>query len=165
MSVTRQSLSNRTYDSKNFYPLTMLSLNEIVRESMRRVQPAFAGVKSIVRCENLPVIKGNQEDISRTFEDLIRLILGYSGTTSQLFLYIDCEEADGGPNGNAVMEGLKKYTIKFRTNISPNEDWEEVHKELLAKCRQVLSMHNANFQINRPNHTGYLFSISVPGKI
>jgi hypothetical protein len=165
MSVTRQSLSNRTYDSKNFYPLTMLSLNEIFRESMRRVQPAFAQLQIIVRCENLPVIKGNQEDITGVFEDLIRLILGYSATASQLFLYIDCEEADHGPADDIVQEGFKRYTIKFRTNISPDGNCEEVHKEIFAKCRQVLSVHNANFHVNRPNHTGFLFSISVPGKI
>ena len=165
MSVTRRHLLNKTYDQKNFYPLTMLSLNDIFRESMRKIQPFFAQVKIIVRCENLPVIKGNLEDISWIFEEMIRIIFRYSGTKSQSFLYVDCEEGEAGFEDDIISEGFKKYTIKFRTNITPHENWEEVHKELLTKFRLILSKHNAKFQVNKPNHTGFLFSISVPGKI
>ena len=165
MSVTRQHLLNKTYDQKNFYPLTMLSLNDIFRESMRKIQPFFAQIKIIVRCENLPVIKGNQDDMSRVFEEMIRVIFRYSRTTSRSFLYIDSKEDEAGFEDDIIPEGFKKYTIKFRTNITLNENWEEVRNELLTKFRLVFSMHNAKFQVNKPGHTGFLFSISVPGKI
>ena len=164
MSVTRQQLSGKTYDQNNFYPLTLLSLNDIFRESMRKIQQLFPRVKIIVRCESLPVIKGNQEDISQAFEELIGLIFLQSATTSQLLLYIDCEDEVQLSEQQIITEGFKYYTIKFRTNIFPNGSWEDANKELLARCRLVFSMHNAKFQVNTLNHTGFLFSISVPGK-
>jgi hypothetical protein len=165
MSVTRQQLSNKTYDQKNFYPLTMLSLNDIFRESMRKMQQLFPRVHIIVRCESLPVIKGNQQDISQAFEEMIELIFLSSDTISQLFLYIDCEDEEHLSEHAIRYEGFKNYTIKFRTNIFPNGNWEEANKELLARCRLVFSLHNAKFQVNTLNHTGFLFLISVPGKI
>src|SRR4051794_38262757 len=119
MSVTRQQSSSKTYDQKNFYPLTLLSLNDIFRESMRKIQQLFPRVKIIVRCESLPVIKGNQQDIFQAFEELIGLIFLQSTTTAQLYLYIDCEDEEQLSEQEIITEGFKNYKIKFRTNIFP----------------------------------------------
>src|SRR5215213_7811475 len=163
MSISERHLSNRTYDTKNFYPLILLSLYEVFKESMRKVQPGFDHVKIIVRCEHLPQIRGNREDINHLFEELIRMIVGHPAAGFRLFLYVDCEETATDTIDDAVTEGFKKYIIKFRTNIAPNENWKEANMQSLAKCRQILSLHNAIFHVN--SDKGCLFSFSVPGKI
>ena len=164
MSISERHLSNRTYDTKNFYPLMLLSLNEVFRESMRKVQPGFDNVKIIVRCEHLPQIKGNRDDMDYLFEALIRMIIGHPASGERLFLYVDCEETAAEIIDDPFAKGFKGYTIKFRTNISPNENWADANMQTLAKCRQILSLHNAIFHVNS-NNKGCLFSFSMPGKI
>ena len=130
---------------------------------MRKVQKDFKGLKIVVRCENLPVIKGNREDVAQLFEGLIRIILSYSDTTAQVFLYIDCEDMERGRSAHVTSEEYKIYAIKFRTNISPDSNWMQVHADALARYKQLLSIHNAIFHVNSTN-AGCMFSISVPGK-
>ena len=163
MSITDRQFSGRTYNFKNFYPLTMLSLNEMFKESMRKIMKEPSASKIITRCENLPYIRGNKEDILVLFEELIMMIVNDKTAPSPLLLYIDCVEVkDDQPLD--ISEGFNTYILKFRTNISPSKNWEAEHGKALAKCREIVSAHNAIFLINSSNQTGCIFSITLPGK-
>ena len=164
MSITDRHLSGRTYNFKNFYPLTMLSLNEMFKESMRKIMAEPSDVKIITRCENLPYIRGNKNDVFVLFEELIKLIVTDKTAPSTLFLYIDCEELKVDNKQQHFSEGFNTYVIKFRTNISPTKNWEAEHETALAKCREIVSAHNAIFLVNSSNQTGCIFSITLPGK-
>ena len=164
MSITDRNLSGRTYDIKKFYPLTMLSLNEMFRESMHRINAERPSLKIITRCENLPNIKGNKEDVLVLFEELIRIIITDNTAPSKLYLFIDCEEIKVENQSQHLSEGFNTYTIKFRTNISPSNNWEAENKMALSKCREIVSAHNAIFFVNSSNQTGCIFSITLPGK-
>jgi hypothetical protein len=161
MSVSDSHLFNRTYDTKNFYPLTVFSLNEIFKESMSKVQSELSQANIIVRCENLPQITGNRQEISEAFETLIRMILRRPSGDAKLYLFLDCAETSGAGTSDA---GSKSYTIKFRTNILPGENWEDLHRHSLDRCRKILLVHQAVFLVNSNNANGCLFSISLPGK-
>jgi len=139
----------------------MLSLNDIFKESMRKVQKSLGQVGIIVRCEILPQVRGNKEDISQLFEELIRMIVKNPVAGAKLYLYVACSESMDVSNED---EGFKTYTIKFRTNISPNENWESSNIQALDKCRNILSLHHAAFLVNSNNSSGCLFSFSLPGK-
>src|SRR5688572_25842226 len=117
MPITDRHLSGRTYNIKNFYPLTMLSLNEMFKESMRKITSDISSLKVITRCDNLPNVKGNKDDVLILFEELIRMIVSDSTAPAQLFLYIDCEEIQVDKQQH-FSEGFNAYIIKFRTNIS-----------------------------------------------
>ena len=164
MSTIDRHISGRVYNFNNFYPLTMLSLNEIFKESMRKVVSERTASKVIARCENLPDISGNKEDIVDLFEELIGMIVTDKTAPTKLFLYIDCEESKDENLLKHFSEGFKTYTIKFRTNISPTKNWEEEHEMALNKCREIVSAHNAIFLVNSSNQTGCIFSITLPGK-
>ena len=160
MSVLDSHLFNRTYDTKNFYPLTMLSLNDIFKESMGKVQSELGRINPIVRCENLPQVRGSKQDISQAFEDLIRMIMTSPAGEGKLYLFLECAEINDGE----VPEGFKSYTIRFRTNILPAENWRDLHEHILDRVRKIFSLNQAVFVVNSTNTNGCLFSISLPGK-
>jgi hypothetical protein len=163
MSTTDSHFTGRTYDRRNFYPLTMLSLNELFKESMRKVLIGRSELNIITRCENLPSVRGNKEDFLVLFEELIRMIITGTTNSSKLFLFVDCEEVKENQPDHLTKD-FNTYTIKFRTNISPNQDWEADQAMTLAKCREFVSAHSGIFLVNSSNHTGCIFSITLPGK-
>jgi len=163
MSTADRHLTGRTYDAKTFYPLTMLSLNDLFKESMRKVLIGRSELNIITRCENLPLVKGNKEDYLLLFEKLLSIIFFDSKPPSKLFLYIDCEEVKEKLSHH-LSEDFSTYKIKFRTNISPSKNWEADNAMTLAKCREIVSAHNAIFLVNSSNQTGCIFSITLPGK-
>lgn len=162
MSITDRNFSGRTYDIKNFYPLTMLSLNEIFKESMRKLVAENFKQKITVRCENLPAIRGNKEDVLFLVEQLLKIIVSHN-TAKELYLFIDCAEVNETQSLH-IPEGFKTYCIKFRTNISQTKNLEEQHEKALDKCRKIISDHNAIFLVNSSNQNGCIFSMTLPGK-
>ena len=166
MSVIDSTFPNgkpNTLPKKQF--TGFFSLNEILKVSLKKVQTQIDNVQLIMRCENLPQIKTDYDEMVQLIDDLLKIILDYSPNASQLFLYIDCEEDNSDVIDMTLAEGYKRYIIKFHTNISTHENWKSFNSKALVNCRQILSRHNGNFAVNDLGSTGCLFSISLPGKM
>jgi hypothetical protein len=141
-----------------------LSLNDIFKDSIRKVQAQYDQTRFILRCENLPFSFGKKEEL----EELFRLLLSMipAGAPGQrVFLHVDCVEQSGDVMDLLLEEGLKRYVIRFHTNISTDTQWESLNQAALAHCRQILSIHRGSLQVNQIAQTGYLFCITLPGKI
>jgi hypothetical protein len=161
MSITDSALPKMdNNDIKQPYHLETVSLNEIFKECMKEVQSQFE-VNIIVRCQSLPDIQGNKQELSCLFHTLMTMIVGHSNASSRLFLYVDCEEEIF--SGSDSLETNKNFIIRFHSNISITEDWEKLNEEALEKCNNILSYHNGNFKVNL--NSGCLFSLTFPGKL
>ena len=143
----------------------LLSLNDLLQESLKKAQAQVDKVKLIVRCESLPHIKADYEEMIKLFDDLLGMILNHPPNTSHLFLYIDCEEDTSDLIDMTLEKDLKRYFIKFHTNIITHDNWKLVNSQALINCRQILSRHNGNLAVNDISSTGCLFSVLLPGKI
>ena len=157
------------FSSKNYNTLEkkhapgLLSLSSILQESLKKAQVQVDKTQLIVRCETLPIIKADHDEIVTLFNDLIGMILNQPPNTTRLFLYVDCE-ADSDAVDMALNEDFKRYTIKFYTNITTHEHWKLMNSQTLINCKQILSRHNGNLVVNDISSTGCLFSVSLPGK-
>jgi len=165
MSILDSTFPYRNYSTleKN-YPTDLLSLNDILQESLKKAQAQVDKAQLIVRCESLPLIKADHDEIVTLFDDLIGMILNQPPNTTRLFLYIDCEESNSDVIDMTMATGFKKYTIKFHTNITTHEHWKLVNSQTLINCKQILSKHNGNLVVNDISSTGCVFSVSLPGK-
>jgi hypothetical protein len=119
----------------------------------------------IVRCEALPKIQGNFNEMLKLFDHLLSMILSHHQKTSRLFLYVDCEEESNDVIDMSLEEGFKRYTIKFHTNITTQGNWKLLNNQALVSCQQILSNHSGNLAVNEISKTGCLFSVLLPGKI
>lgn len=160
MSVTDSAVPNREYDLSSVNAASMLSLNELFKESMKKVQSRTGQANVIFRCEQLPLIQGDREGLIRVFDALTNAIMSALPADSKLFLYVDCAEDRSDEEGQ---EG-KRYQIRFHTNITTSDQWRALNQSSFALCQRILSDHNATFVVNNINNTGCLFSITVPGK-
>jgi aminopeptidase C len=166
MSIFDSTFPNRNYNTleKSFLP-GLLSLNEVLQESLKKAQAQVDKAQLIVRCENLPLVQADHGEMVRLFDDLIAMILNQPPNTTRLFLYVDCEENNSDMIDMTLQPGFKKYTIKFHTNITTHEHWKIINNNALINCKQILSRHNGNLAVHDISSTGCLFSLSLPGKI
>lgn len=166
MSILDSTVPNTNPDTREKKQVPeLLSLNDIIQESLRKAQPQVAHVKLIVRCENLPQIKAVRDEMVKLFGDLLGMILNHPPDTTRLFLYIDSEEDKSDVIDMTMEEGFKRYFIKFNTNITTHDNWKLVNSQTLIHCRQILLRHNCSLVVNDLSSTGCLFSVFLPGKI
>jgi len=165
MSAFDSAFPNREYNTlSKKHPAGLLSLNDILKESLKKAQAQAENVQLIVRCELLPLIKAGQEDMTRLFDYLLSTILNHAGN-SRLFLHVDCDKDSDELMDLTLEKGFQRYTIKFYTNITTHDNWKLINNQALINCGQILSRHNGFFFVNDIRSTGCLFSISLPGKL
>lgn len=158
MSVN-ESFPTPEYEIKKSQQPAILSLNDVFKESMKKAQAALNSFQMIVRCENLPQIRGNYAEMLQLFDNLLKMILNHPPKNSKLFLYVDCEEDNQKKNGE------KHFIIKFNTNIDKQENWKVINSQALVNCKQILAAHNGSLVVNNLSSTGCLFIVSLPGKM
>lgn len=165
MSVSDSTFPNKNIDAAVFHhaSVNMLSLNQVFKESMKKAQAQTGNLEMIVRCENLPQIRGNHTEIVQLFDLLLAMILNNPPQNSKLYLYVDCEE-EMADIIDLHFEGAKQYLIKFYTNITTHDHWKVLNSQSLIDCKQILSGHHGNLVVNNISSTGCLFTISLPGK-
>jgi hypothetical protein len=113
----------------------------------------------ILRCDELPLLQGNEEEIQTLFSDLLQMILHKKGSVPRLFLHIHCKaEAQEPP----TMAGRTLYTVQFNSNIAPCADWMQEHRQQLARITALAQKHNGSFEV--ADAQGCVFSLSLPGK-
>lgn len=143
-------------------PAIFLSLNDIFNERIRKAQLRPGKVKIVARCESLPMVAGDREELATLFDILISLMIDNSPPGSDLLLYVNCKTGQPFLSKN---KGFLDYVIKFHTNLTTNEGWKDRNKEALYNCEQIINRHRGSFLVNNIFNTGCLFSISLPGKI
>lgn len=165
MSFTQLVFPEKEYNIINPSPVSnMLSLNEIFRESIKKAQSAVDSLDSIVRCENLPLVRGNYEQVTQLFDRLLEMIFRHSAKGSRLFLHVDCTEYTGEAADPFLEKETRRYLIKFHTNIATSESWHTANNDAIAVCKQILSELNGNLVVNSVSSTGCLFAVTLPGK-
>lgn len=146
---------------------TVIDLNEVLGEVMKRFQSSLERNKVISRCEILPVVEANKQQITRVFDNLINNIIASSHALgTNLFLSINCNEESSlvrlNDNGKS---DYKNYIISFYTNIQTNEDWEYNHQRMIAECKHLLENNSGSFAMNNKLNSGCSFYITLPGKL
>lgn len=145
---------------------TAIDLNEVLGEVMKRFQSRLEKNKVISRCEILPVVEANKQQIIRIFDNMINIIVSSPASGTNLFLGINCNEEDSSMrlNGNGK-SNYKNYIISFYTNIQTNENWENNHQHLIAECKHLLEKNSGSFAMNNKINSGCSFYITLPGKL
>jgi hypothetical protein len=166
MSILDSTFPNGNYHTlPKKYPDSLLDLNTVLQESLKKAQTRVDHLQLIVRCESLPQIKADHNEMVKLFDDLLGMILNHPQQASRLFLYVDCEKGSNDVIHMNVEKGFERYIIKFHTNVTTHDNWKLLNSQTLVNCRQILSKYNANLAVNEISKTGCLFSLSLQGKI
>lgn len=166
MSILDSTFPNGNYNAlPKKFPNDLLDLNSVLKESLKKAQAEVDHLKLIVRCEALPKIRGDFNEMLKLFDHLLSMILNHHLQTSRLFLYVDCEEVSSDVIDMTLEEDFKRYAIKFHTNITTHGNWKLLNNQALVSCQQIIFNHRGNLAVNEISKTGCVFSVLLPGKI
>jgi len=160
MSVTDSTLSSQGHDiAPHVHLVTLLPLNDLFKESMRQAQVRCGTANVVLRCEPLPFVRGNREEMIQLFDALTNSIFSARPTGSKFFLHVDCTQVD-----EPADDGFRQVQIRFHTNITSDAAWRKTNEGALANCTRILTLHGAVFAVREVKDNGCLFSITIPGK-
>ena len=113
----------------------------------------------VLRCDELPLLPGSQEEMETVFSNLLQTILQKKTSVTQLFLHINCKKI----LPDAVIPfGQTQYMIQFHTNILPSADWKRLYTGQLTTITAIIQKHKGSLLVAEA--PGCLFSLSLPGK-
>jgi len=139
-----------------------VSLNDVFREALRKVEGLLSRDNLIVRCDSLPLVTGTKEELKLVFDTLIEVIFA-STSRSRLFLHVGCSENQLDDKQPSSTTNMKRYQIRIQTNINTDKGWKDRHKNALDRCEQILSKLDGTFSVHAVS--GCLFTLTVPGKL
>jgi hypothetical protein len=113
----------------------------------------------VLRCDELPLLQGTEEEIQLLFSGLLQMILQKKDSVSQLFLHINCKTALQETVGKT---GRMHYIIQFSTNITPCADWMQANKKQIEEFQTILQQYNGSLRMAESQ--GCIFSLSLPSK-
>jgi light-regulated signal transduction histidine kinase (bacteriophytochrome) len=137
-------------------------LGKILQAVLHKTKSALEAHRVIVRCDELPTIKGNGADFENLFHNIITIMLDHPPVPGKQYLYVQCKEAD--EEGNKQAGQHKLYIIQFHLNLALSDYWQVKHNVGLKMCQQIAETYKGGFIINNTN-TGCLFTLSLPGKL
>lgn len=118
--------------------------------------------KVILRCDDLPIIPGAEEDFEKIFFVLLHLIFHKKNDVPQLFLHIHCLQEE---NSSLAANEEKWFTIQFKTNITPDVEWLETNNHRINEVAAILQKNKGTLVVSQLKSSGCIFSVSLPGKI
>ena len=137
-----------------------INLNEMIRQALKPFMAAGRNTDIIVRCSDMPFIKGDPQLVREVCNDLVRMIMLYPGRTKR-FLHIKCEEQTPVSRQRQHVSG---FIIEFHTNLTTDTKWKQLNHETVHSCQQKLLTIGANLTVHEILTAGRLFSISLQGK-
>ena len=138
----------------------LVNTNAVLQKVLQRLNPEDRS-KIALRCDDLPVLEGTEEDFEKVFSGLLQLILKNKPNGAKLFLHIHCTEEEIDPQ---TPKGLKQFSIQFNTNIIPCADWLQKRDQQFNEVAGIVQKNRGSLLLNQLKNSGCLFSVSLPGK-
>lgn len=162
MGISAPKIHKTDHHKMEIHGHGLVSMNEVLSECIQRAHKCYTLPDLIIRYENLPRVWGKKENISKLLDDLLGMIFQSSPNGDKLFLHIICEEEILSEVANAESSS-NNFVIKFNTNLTTNETWNQIHARALARVVEIISLNYGLFMVNAIKHTGCLFSITLRG--
>ena len=139
----------------------LVNTNAVLQRTLQRLSAEERSTIAL-RCDELPVLEGNEEDFESVFSGLLQLILQEKKNLATLFLHIHCTSEEIDPK---AQQGLKQISIQFNTNVTPCADWLEQNDQQFNEVAGILQTYGGNLLLNQLKNSGCTFSVSLPGKL
>jgi uncharacterized protein YdiU (UPF0061 family) len=138
---------------------TLINTNAVLQKALQKIIAEDRG-SIILRCDELPSVRGTEDDFETVFSTLVQMILQKKNDVSKLFLHINCTAEDE----QATAAGVKPFNIQFNTNISPSVNWLQLHQQQINEVAAILHKHTGSLVVNQVKNGGCIFSVSLLGK-
>lgn len=137
-----------------------INTNAVLQKILNRLDAADRS-KIVLRCDDLPLVSGKEEELESLFQSLLQMILQKKDEVPTLYLHISCTLNTPVQTSGF---GPRYFSIQFNTNIIPCTNWLAHNQELLEKLEALVAENKGVLSVNNFRSSGCIFSVSLPGK-
>ena len=131
----------------------LADLNTVTQKVCSRLNERFSQFGAIIRCDDLPQVVADDNDIMWGFEEAVNMILNSVLQGAKLLIHIKSTASD-----------TNFVCIDVCTNGKLNTHWQEQQAPLLAECKIVCHRNGGTFNYNAFTGGASLFTIVLPAK-
>lgn len=140
-----------------------VELSKTLHQALLKIQGVIESHRIIIRCEQLPVLRGNSDHFKKLFDVILSLVLSEPPAGSKQFLYVKCEEEEIAEDVLVLSGHHKTYIIHFHSNILLGAFWPTAYQHLITECEQIAKTYSGSFSYTHLN-SGSLFTLRLSGK-
>ena len=142
-----------------------IDLNKLTQKVFEFRKQCLEKLGAIIRCENLPTIRGDASQIAVLFNTLIGLILENPPLASKPFIYMKCAELKEDLIDLTVSKESIHYEICFFTNYGSKALNNETFVEQLNRCYEICKENKCSLECHELANSGCLFTLKLWGQI
>lgn len=143
----------------------LIDLNAVLNKAMQGFVVEREKRRLNIRYDNLPLVLADSQPILTLFNDLLDMLVKHPPIDGNLFLYIKCEASPSEIMDLTLEKGFTHFNIQFFTNITINENWQNLYQQKLLDISNIAASYKGSFYLNNSLHAGCVFSLTLPGKI
>lgn len=143
-------------------PDALVDTNALLQKAIQQLPPEVRN-GMVLRCDELPRLRVNEETIEETFMQLLQMIVAERTAGAKLYLYITCSP-ENKKEKEAILSGPERFFIQFHTNINPHETWMRKAEHNINSIASLLLPFGGSLLVNKLKNSGCVFCISLPGK-
>jgi hypothetical protein len=136
----------------------------VIQELLNKERARLHQLNAIIRCDTLPHVYANANDMKRLCDLLIGFILKQPHRRTKLFIHIKCNLLESEALPETISGRLHLYKISFHTNSCNEVSWQSLHEQELAEFERICSRHSGIF-VSASNNADCLFDLTLPGKL
>jgi signal transduction histidine kinase len=147
-------------------PIGIADCNQVVADALRNLSTMLDETHAIVRCDPLPVVRGDLRQLTQLFENLIENAIAYR-SKRPIIISISATENDKewafsvGDRGIGVAAGLRQriFTIFQRDRTRNQPDGTGIG---LAVCKRIIDRHGGRIWIAQNTGGGSTVRFTLP---
>jgi light-regulated signal transduction histidine kinase (bacteriophytochrome) len=150
-----------------------ISLNNVLKEVLDDLEVTIQESTAVIKCDDLPVIKGSKVQMRQLFSNLIINAIKYSKEDTAPLIKIECSHDIITENGNkyhkvSVVDngiGMEKahiskiFTIFQRLHMRNEYSGNGIG---LAICKKIMENHNGRITVESIHGNGSTFNLYFP---
>lgn len=144
-------------------PAALVNANHLLQNRLQALSAAERN-DLVLRCEDLPLLAGDEEALAAVFSRLLGMILDRRQPGTRLYLHIDAIREPGAGNATTAAPGRGFYRLRFHTNAHFCAEWMQAHERHLNAVAALLQPLGGSLEVNQLKNTGCLFCLNLPGK-
>lgn len=131
-----------------------VDLNTVTQKVCSRLSESFSQFGAIIRCDDLPQVLADDNEIMWVFEQAVYMILNSSSTEVKVLIHIK----------KATLPDTTFAHIDVCTSSKLTTNWQAQYTTLLNKCKIICQKHGGTFNYNASAGGSSLFGIVLPAK-
>lgn len=164
MPVITSRLNKSALQTAYAVEANLCNANVVLQNALQKLGPDVRNSFRL-RCDELPFVFGNEENLETVFSAVMQLIVERKDTATKLYLHIGSTTGNEESSAIALSKEIYQFSIQFHTNITPCSEWTKLTEQKISNLTALLAPSGGSLTINPLKNSGCILTVSLPGKL